>query len=184
MNDLIERNEREKEGKSEWGKGRRPGVQAGEHFSLFAEASINGAKSPSFPPSFSAISLIFNICRRGLAARRPEGAGGTHDPERRTEGRRTTDGYFDSHARARLLPQVARAHAAIFCALVYDVELIHHCHMGPRHVAQGRRRRRSGRKEVKIHGTEGASCSECRRSRQRSALSLPLSIGLRTGENK
>ena len=38
--------------------------QAGKHFSLFAEASINGAKSPSFPPSFSAISLIFNICRR------------------------------------------------------------------------------------------------------------------------
>ena len=180
MNDLIERNG-EKEGKSEWGKGRRPGVQAGEHFSLFAEASINGAKSPSFPPSFSAISLIFNICRREeVWIRGALRALAGHTTRR--DGRRTTDGYFDSHARARSLPQVARAHAAIFCALVYDVELIHHCHMGPRRVAQGRRRRRSGRKEVKIHGTEGASCSECRRSRQRSAL--PLSIGLRTGENK
>ena len=65
MNDLIERNgknEREREREREGGK-------AKENFSLFAEASINGAKFPLSPPlslltrSFSAISLIFNICR-------------------------------------------------------------------------------------------------------------------------
>ena len=97
------------------GKGRRPGVQAGEHFSLFAEASINGAKSPSFPPSFSAISLIFNICRRESA-----GAGDwrilrdTRPGE--TDGGRQTDILTATLAHAHSLKSLTHGH---FFALLF-----------------------------------------------------------------